>query len=26
VNLGYCHIVAPADGRITRKNAEPGAY
>ena len=25
-NLSYCRIVAPEDGRITRKNVEPGAY
>jgi membrane fusion protein (multidrug efflux system) len=26
VNLEYCRIVAPADGRITNKAVEPGAY
>ena len=26
VNLGYCRIVAPADGRITNKNVDPGMY
>ena len=26
VNLTYCTIVAPEDGRITRKNVEPGSY
>jgi membrane fusion protein (multidrug efflux system) len=26
VNLGYTRIVAPADGRITRKTVEPGSY
>jgi membrane fusion protein (multidrug efflux system) len=26
VNLGYCTIVAPTDGRITEKNVEPGMY
>jgi membrane fusion protein (multidrug efflux system) len=26
VNLGYCQIKASEDGRITRKNVEPGAY
>jgi membrane fusion protein (multidrug efflux system) len=26
VNLGYCTIIAPEDGRITRKNVEPGSY
>ena len=26
VNLDYCTIVAPADGRVTRKNVEPGSY
>jgi membrane fusion protein, multidrug efflux system len=26
VNLGYCQIVAPADGRITNKSVEAGAY
>jgi membrane fusion protein (multidrug efflux system) len=26
VNLGYCTIVAPCDGRITRKSVEPGSY
>jgi membrane fusion protein (multidrug efflux system) len=25
-NLGYCRIVAPEDGRVTRKNVEPGSY
>ena len=26
VNLGYCRIVAPEDGRITNKNVDPGMY
>jgi membrane fusion protein (multidrug efflux system) len=26
VNLGYCTIVAPEDGKITLKNVEPGMY
>jgi membrane fusion protein (multidrug efflux system) len=26
VNLGYCRIFAPVDGRITNKNVEVGAY
>jgi len=26
VNLGYCRIVAPADGRITTKAVDPGTY
>jgi len=26
VNLDYCTITAPEDGRVTRKNVEPGAY
>ena len=26
VNLGYCRIVAAADGRITNKAVDPGAY
>lgn len=26
VNLGYCTIVAPSDGKVTRKNVEAGAY
>lgn len=26
VNLGYCKVVAPSDGRITRRSVEPGAY
>ncbi len=26
VNLSYCTIVAPEDGRVTRKNVEPGSY
>lgn len=26
VNLSYCQIKAPEDGRITRKNIEPGSY
>lgn len=26
INLGYCRIVAPADGRITSKNVDPGMY
>jgi membrane fusion protein (multidrug efflux system) len=26
VNLGYCKIYAPIDGRITSKNVDPGAY
>jgi membrane fusion protein (multidrug efflux system) len=26
VNLTYCTITAPEDGRITRKNVEPGSY
>lgn len=26
VNLGYCTILAPEDGKITRKNVEPGSY
>lgn len=26
VNLSYCTIKAPEDGRITRKNVEPGSY
>ena len=25
-NLSYCRIVAPEDGRVTRKNVEPGSY
>ena len=26
VNLGYCRIVAPCDGRVTNKNVDPGIY
>jgi membrane fusion protein, multidrug efflux system len=26
VNLGYCKIFAPIDGRVTTKNVDPGAY
>ncbi len=26
VNLGYCQIKATEDGRVTRKDVEPGAY
>jgi membrane fusion protein (multidrug efflux system) len=26
VNLGYCHITAPADGKITNKAVDPGMY
>jgi membrane fusion protein (multidrug efflux system) len=26
LNLGYTRIVAPMDGRVTKKNVEPGAY
>ncbi len=26
VNLGYCRIIAAADGRITNKAVDPGAY
>ncbi len=26
VNLGYCTIVAPSDGKITRKSIEAGSY
>ena len=26
VNLGYCKVVAPSDGRVTRRSVEPGAY
>jgi len=26
VNLGYCNIRAPVDGRVTTKNVEPGMY
>ncbi|MDB5328713.1 MAG: secretion protein HlyD family protein [Phycisphaerales bacterium] len=26
VNLGYTHVVAPAAGRVTTKNVEPGMY
>ncbi len=26
VNLGYCTIVAPQAGRVTRKSVEPGSY
>ena len=26
LNLGYCTITAPADGRVARKNVEPGNY
>jgi membrane fusion protein (multidrug efflux system) len=26
VNLGYCKILAPEDGKITKKNVEPGSY
>ena len=26
VNLSYCNVVAPEDGRVTRKNVEPGSY
>ncbi len=26
INLGYCRIIAPADGRITSKNVDPGMY
>jgi membrane fusion protein (multidrug efflux system) len=26
VNLGYCKILAPCDGRITNKNVDPGMY
>jgi membrane fusion protein (multidrug efflux system) len=25
-DLSYCKILAPQDGRVTRKNVEPGAY
>ena len=26
INLGYCKIVAPSDGRITNKAVDPGIY
>jgi len=26
VNLGYCRIVAPCDGKVTNKNVDPGDY
>jgi membrane fusion protein (multidrug efflux system) len=26
VNLGYCKIYAPIDGRVTTKNVDPGIY
>jgi membrane fusion protein (multidrug efflux system) len=26
INLGYCRIVAPADGRVTSKNVDAGIY
>ena len=26
VNLGYCRIVAPCDGKVTNKNVDPGMY
>jgi membrane fusion protein (multidrug efflux system) len=26
INLGYCQILAPADGRITSKNVDAGMY
>jgi membrane fusion protein (multidrug efflux system) len=26
LNLGYCQIVAPVEGIVTRKNVEPGQY
>jgi membrane fusion protein (multidrug efflux system) len=26
INLGYCRIVAPMDGRVTGKNVDPGMY
>ena len=26
VNLGYCTITAPSDGKITRKSVEAGSY
>ena len=26
INLDYCRIVAPADGRVTNKNVDPGMY
>ena len=26
LNLGYCTITAPADGRVARKSVEPGNY
>ncbi len=26
INLNYCRIVAPADGRVTNKNVDPGMY
>jgi len=26
VNLGYCKIYAPIDGRVTTKNVDPGMY
>jgi membrane fusion protein (multidrug efflux system) len=26
INLGYCRIVAPSDGRITNKSVDPGIY
>ena len=26
VNLGYCTIVAPCDGKVTNKAVEPGMY
>jgi membrane fusion protein (multidrug efflux system) len=26
VNLGYCKICAPVDGRVTSKNVDPGMY
>ena len=26
INLGYCRIVVPEDGLVTRKDVEPGSY
>jgi membrane fusion protein, multidrug efflux system len=26
INLGYCKIIAPEDGRVTSKSVEPGMY
>jgi membrane fusion protein (multidrug efflux system) len=26
INLGYCRIIAPSDGRITNKAVDPGMY